>query len=589
MKMGRHLPTPNGTEMTGATALVKSLEAAGVDVMFGLPGGAILPAYDPIFDSTIRHILVRHEQGAGHAATGYAQVTGRAGVCIATSGPGATNLVTPLMDAAMDSVPLVAITGQVPSAAIGTDAFQEADIRGITMPFTKHSYLITNPAEIPGTIAEAFHIATTGRPGPVLVDIAKDALQKMTKFNWPTSINLAGYRPQMSPTPQSITDAAALITQSSKPVFYVGGGVIKANGSKELRQLAELLGAPVVTTLMARGAFPDSHPLHMGMPGMHGTVAAVTALQKADLLITLGARFDDRVTGKLSTFAPHAKILHADIDPAEIGKNRHADVAVVGDVRLTMAALIPALRAALAKNKPDLTAWLRQMNSLKSTYPLGFDTPDDGSLSPQLVIQRIGQISGTDTIFTAGVGQHQMWASQFISYEHPRTWLNSGGAGTMGYGVPAAMGAKVGAPDSTVWAIDGDGCFQMTNQELVTCALNDIPIKVAIINNESLGMVRQWQTLFYDGRYSNTSLDSKRVPNFPMLAESMGCVGLACERPEDLDKTIEKAMSINDQPVVVDFRVHRDAMVWPMVAAGTSNDEIMIARATAPDWDSQEL
>jgi acetolactate synthase-1/2/3 large subunit len=575
--------------MTGATALVKSLEAAGVEVMFGLPGGAILPAYDPIYDSTIRHILVRHEQGAGHAATGYAQVSGRAGVCIATSGPGATNLVTPLMDASMDSVPLVAITGQVPSAAIGTDAFQEADIRGITMPFTKHNYLITDPAEIPGAIAEAFHIATTGRPGPVLVDIAKDALQKMTTFNWPTSINLAGYKPQSTPNAQAITDAAALIAQSSKPVFYVGGGVIKANASAELRALVELLGAPVVTTLMARGAFPDSHPLHMGMPGMHGTVAAVTALQKADLLITLGARFDDRVTGKLSTFAPNAKILHADIDPAEIGKNRHVDVAVVGDVRETMAALVPALKAALAKNKPDLTAWLRQMNSLKSTYPLGFDIPEDGSLSPQLVIQRLGQISGTDTIFTAGVGQHQMWASQFISYEHPRTWLNSGGAGTMGYGVPAAMGAKVAAPDTTVWAIDGDGCFQMTNQELVTCALNNIPIKVAIINNESLGMVRQWQTLFYDSRYSNTSLESKRVPNFPMLAESMGCVGLACDRPEDLDKTIEKAMSINDQPVVVDFRVHRDAMVWPMVAAGTSNDEIMIARATAPDWDSQEL
>jgi acetolactate synthase-1/2/3 large subunit len=557
--------------------------------MFGLPGGAILPAYDPIYDSTIRHILVRHEQGAGHAATGYAQVSGRAGVCIATSGPGATNLVTPLMDASMDSVPLVAITGQVPSAAIGTDAFQEADIRGITMPFTKHNYLITDPAEIPGAIAEAFHIATTGRPGPVLVDIAKDALQKMTTFNWPTSINLAGYKPQSTPNAQAITDAAALIAQSSKPVFYVGGGVIKANAAAELRALVELLGAPVVTTLMARGAFPDSHPLHMGMPGMHGTVAAVTALQKADLLITLGARFDDRVTGKLSTFAPNAKILHADIDPAEIGKNRHADVAVVGDIRETMAALVPALKAALAKNKPDLTAWLRQMNSLKSTYPLGFDVPEDGSLSPQLVIQRLGQISGTDTIFTAGVGQHQMWASQFISYEHPRTWLNSGGAGTMGYGVPAAMGAKVAAPDTTVWAIDGDGCFQMTNQELVTCALNNIPIKVAIINNESLGMVRQWQTLFYDSRYSNTSLESKRVPNFPMLAESMGCVGLACDRPEDLDKTIEKAMSINDQPVVVDFRVHRDAMVWPMVAAGTSNDEIMIARATAPDWDSQEL
>jgi len=587
--MAKHVPTANGTEMTGATALVKSLEAAGVDVMFGLPGGAILPAYDPIFDSTIRHILVRHEQGAGHAATGYAQVTGRAGVCIATSGPGATNLVTPLMDAAMDSVPLVAITGQVPSAAIGTDAFQEADIRGITMPFTKHSYLITDPDEIPRAFAEAFHIATTGRPGPVLVDVAKDALQKMTKFNWPTSINLAGYKPQTTPNAQAITDAAALIAQSSKPVFYVGGGVIKADASGELRKLVELLGAPVVTTLMARGAFPDSHPLHMGMPGMHGTVAAVTALQKADLLITLGARFDDRVTGKLSTFAVNAKVIHADIDPAEIGKNRHADVAVVGDMKETISALIPALKSALAKNQPDLSAWLRQMNSLKSTYPLGYDTPSDGSLSPQHVIERIGQISGTDTIFTAGVGQHQMWASQFISYEKPRTWLNSGGAGTMGYGVPAAMGAKVGAPDTTVWAIDGDGCFQMTNQELVTCALNNIPIKVAIINNESLGMVRQWQTLFYEGRYSNTSLDSKRVPNFPMLAESMGCVGLSCERPEDLDKTIEKAMSINDQPVVVDFRVHRDAMVWPMVAAGTSNDEIMIARATAPDWDSQEL
>ncbi len=584
-----HIPTANGTAMTGATSLVKSLEAADVEVMFGLPGGAILPAYDPIFDSTIRHILVRHEQGAGHAATGYAQVTGRAGVCIATSGPGATNLVTPLMDAAMDSVPLVAITGQVPSAAIGTDAFQEADIRGITMPFTKHNYLVTDPAEIPGVIAEAFHIATTGRPGPVLVDVAKDALQKMTTFNWPTSIKLAGYNPKTTPDAQAITDAAALIAQSSKPVFYVGGGVIKANAHKELRQLVELLGAPVVTTLMARGAFPDSHPLHMGMPGMHGTVAAVTALQKADLLITLGARFDDRVTGKLSTFAQNAKVLHVDIDPAEIGKNRHADVAVVGDVRETITALIPALKAALAKNQPDLSTWLRQMNSLKATYPLGYDQPEDGSLSPQHVIKRIGQISGTETIFTSGVGQHQMWASQFISYEHPRTWLNSGGAGTMGYGVPAAMGAKVGAPDSTVWAIDGDGCFQMTNQELVTCALNNIPIKVAIINNESLGMVRQWQTLFYEGRYSNTSLESKRVPNFPMLAESMGCVGLSCERPEDLDKTIEKAMSINDQPVVVDFRVHRDAMVWPMVAAGTSNDEIMIARATAPDWDSQEL
>ena len=577
------------SQMNGASSLVASLEAAGVDVMFGIPGGAILPAYDPIFSSSIRHILVRHEQGAGHAATGYAQVTGRVGVCIATSGPGATNLVTPLADAAMDSVPVVAITGQVPSLAIGTDAFQEADIRGITMPFAKHNYLITNPADIPRAIAEAFHIASTGRPGPVLVDIAKDALQAMTDFKFPTSVNLAGYKPKSVPDNQSILDAAALITQSSKPVFYVGGGVIKANASRELLELAQLLGAPVVTTLMARGAFPDSHPLNLGMPGMHGTVAAVTALQKADLLITLGARFDDRVTGKLSTFAVNAKVIHADIDPAEIGKNRFADVAVLGDLKNTISALIPALKSALAKNQPDLTPWLNQMNSLQAAYPLGYDKPNDGTLSPQYVIERLGKISGPDAIFAAGVGQHQMWASQFVSYENPRTWLNSGGLGTMGYAVPAAMGAKVGAPDTTVWAIDGDGCFQMTNQELVTCALNNIPIKVAIINNESLGMVRQWQTLFYEGRYSNTNLESKRIPNFPMLAEAMGCVGLSCEREEDVDATIEKAMGINDQPVVIDFRVHRDAMVWPMVAAGTSNDDIMVARETAPDWDSQEL
>ena len=575
--------------MNGATSLVKSLEAAGVDVMFGIPGGAILPAYDPIFDSKIRHILVRHEQGAGHAATGYAQVSGRAGVCIATSGPGATNLVTPLADAAMDSVPLVAITGQVPSAAIGTDAFQEADIRGITMPFTKHNYLVTDPAEIPRAIAEAFHIATTGRPGPVLVDIAKDALQKEAIFNWPASVSLKGYQPTVQPNAQAISDAAALITQSHRPVFYVGGGIMKANASKELREIAELLGAPVVTTLMALGSFPHSHPLHMGMPGMHGSVAAVTTLQKSDLLITLGARFDDRVTGKLSTFAVNAKVIHCDVDPAEIGKNRFADVPVIGDLKHTLIALIPALKAALAKNRPDLSTWLRQVNNLKSTYPLGYDKPSDGSTSPQYVIERIGKLSAPDSIYVAGVGQHQMWAAQFVPYELPRTWLNSGGLGTMGYSVPAAMGAKVAAPDTTVWSIDGDGCFQMTNQELVTCALNNIPIKVAIINNESLGMVRQWQTLFYEGRYSNTNLESKRVPDFPKLADAMGCVGLSCDRPEDVDKTIEKALSINDQPVVVDFRVHRDAMVWPMVAAGTSNDDIMIAREMAPDWDSQEL
>ncbi len=577
------------SKVTGAQSLVNSLEAAGVDVMFGIPGGAILPAYDPIYDSKIRHILVRHEQGAGHAATGYAQATGRVGVCIATSGPGATNLVTPLADAQMDSVPVVAITGQVPGPAIGTDAFQEADIRGITMPFTKHNYLITDPNDIPRAIAEAFHIASTGRPGAVLVDIAKDALQRETTFNYPTQVNLAGYNPVLEPKAQDIADAAALISQSKKPVLYVGGGIIKANAAKELLILAEITGVPVVTTLMARGAFPDSHPQHLGMPGMHGTVAAVTALQKSDLLITLGARFDDRVTGKLSSFAPNAKVIHADIDPAEIGKNRHADVALIGDLKNILIKLNPAVKAAFTKSQPDISAWQNEVYGWRSKFPLGYDKPSDGSVSPQYVIERIGKISGPDTIFAAGVGQHQMWASQFIGYEKPRTWLNSGGLGTMGYAVPAAMGAKVGAPDTTVWAIDGDGCFQMTNQELVTCALNNIPIKVAIINNESLGMVRQWQTLFYNQRYSNTNLESKRVPDFKMLAEAMGCVGLRCERPEDVDKTIEQAMAINDRPVVVDFSVYRDAMVWPMVAAGSSNDDITTVRSMAPVWDSQEL
>jgi len=576
-------------KITGAQSLVKSLEHAGVDVMFGIPGGAILPAYDPIFDSSIRHILVRHEQGAGHAATGYAQATGRVGVCMATSGPGATNLVTPLADAQMDSVPIVAITGQVASGAIGTDAFQEADIRGITMPVTKHNFLITDAKDIPQAIAEAFYIARTGRPGAVLVDIAKDALTNLTEFHWPETVSLPGYNPIMEPASQAVKDAAALIAESTAPVLYVGGGVIKSNAAAELMQLAELTGAPVVTTLMALGSFPDSHEQHLGMPGMHGTVAAVTALQKADLLITLGARFDDRVTGKLSSFAPKAKVIHADIDPAEIGKNRVADVALVGDLKATIRALLPELAERFKVSKPDLTAWWAQCNSWRTKYPLGFDEPTDGTLSPQYVIQRIGAIAGPDAIYVAGVGQHQMWASQFVKYEKPRTWLNSGGLGTMGYAVPAAMGAKVGAPDTVVWAIDGDGCFQMTNQELVTCAINNIPVKIAIINNESLGMVRQWQTLFYNERYSNTDLHSKRIPDFAMLAEAMGCVGLRCESKDDVDRVINEAMAINDRPVVVDFSVHRDAMVWPMVAAGTSNDDIVVAKSMAPIWDSQEL
>jgi acetolactate synthase-1/2/3 large subunit len=602
-------------EITGAASLVRSLEEVGADVVFGIPGGAILPAYDPLYDSPgLRHILVRHEQGAGHAAEGYAQATGRVGVCMATSGPGATNLVTPIADAYMDSVPIVAITGQVASAAIGTDAFQEADICGITLPITKHNYLVKSVEDIPRVIAEAFHLAATGRPGPVLVDVPKDVLQATTAVHprdiWPPTLELPGYRPVTRPHAKQIREAAKMISQADRPVLYVGGGVPKAGASAELRVLAELTGIPVVTTLMARGAFPDSHPQHLGMPGMHGTVAAVTALQKTDLIIALGARFDDRVTGKLSSFAPHAAVIHADIDPAEIGKNRAVDVPIVGDCREVIVELIAALQAETqhgtqhgtqsgtqSGNRADLGGWWEQLNGWRERYPLGYSPADDGSLAPQYVIERLGRIAGPDAIYAAGVGQHQMWASQFISYEHPRTWLNSGGAGTMGYAVPAAMGAKVGRPDATVWAIDGDGCFQMTNQELATCALEGIPVKVAIINNGALGMVRQWQTLFYDKRYSNTTLGTHavpgavsrtgvgRVPDFVRLAESLGCVGLRCESPDDVDATIEKAMAIDDAPVVVDFIVHQDAMVWPMVAAGSSNDDIQIARDIAPDFD----
>lgn len=573
--------------ISGAQSLIRSLELSNVDVVFGIPGGAILPAYDPLMDSkSVRHILVRHEQGAGHAAEGYAAATGRVGVCMATSGPGATNLVTPIADAHMDSVPMVAITGQVGSASIGTDAFQEADIRGITMPITKHNYLVTRAEDIPGAMKEAFHLASSGRPGPVLVDITKDALQNKAEFNWPTSIDLPGYKPTTKPHGRQIKEAARMIVEAHRPVLYVGGGIIRSRASIELRKLAELTGIPVVTTLMARGAFPDSHPQHMGMPGMHGSVGAVGALQQSDLLITLGARFDDRVTGKLETFAPRAKVIHIDIDPAEIGKNRTADIPIVADLREALLQLTPAIIAEFdAGNRADLTGWWRTLNHWRETYPLGYDLPDNGTLSPQLVIERLGKIAGPDAIYSSGVGQHQMWAAQFIGYENPNTWLNSGGLGTMGYAIPAAMGAKVGMPDSTVWAIDGDGCFQMTNQELATCTINNIPIKVALINNSSLGMVRQWQTLFYSERYSNTDLHSHSFPDFVKLADAYGCLGLRCDSPEDVDATIEKAMGTNDVPVVVDFRVHRDAMVWPMVAAGTSNDEIKFARDLAPKWE----
>ncbi len=583
-------PAEAAGTVTGAQSLIKSLESAGAENIFGIPGGAILPAYDPLYDSRIRHILVRHEQGAGHAAQGYAVATGKVGVCMATSGPGATNLVTPLADANMDSVPMVAITGQVGASAIGTDAFQEADIRGITLPITKHNFLVTDPDQIPRVIAEAFYIASTGRPGPVLVDVAKSALQAPTTFTWPTELNLPGYRPVTRPHSKQIREATRLMLESRKPVLYVGGGAIRARASKELRTLAELTGIPVVTTLMARGAFPDSHPQHLGMPGMHGTVAAVAALQKSDLIISLGARFDDRVTGNLDSFAPGAKVIHADIDPAEIGKNRVADVPIVGDCREVIADLVVALQAEQDKGTTgDYEGWVKFLAGVKQQYPLGYDAPADGGLAPQYVIERLSAIAGPESIYVAGVGQHQMWATHYVQYEHPNTWINSGGLGTMGFAVPAAMGAKVGRPDTTVWAIDGDGCFQMTNQELATCTIEGIPIKVAIINNESLGMVRQWQTLFYEGRYSNTDLQSKRVPDFVKLAEAYGAVGLACEDPADVDATITKAMEINDVPVVVDFRVERDAMVWPMVAAGTSNDEIKYARDLAPEFEEDDL
>ncbi|HEY8717463.1 acetolactate synthase large subunit [Pengzhenrongella sp.] len=587
-------PVRTAEQVSGAASIVRALEESGVDVVFGIPGGAVLPLYDPLMDSTkVRHILVRHEQGAGHAASGYAHATGRVGVCIATSGPGATNLVTPIADANMDSIPMVAITGQVGASMIGTDAFQEADIVGITHPITKHNFLVTDADEIPRVIAEAFHIASTGRPGPVLVDIAKSAMQANTSFSWPQQLELPGYHPVTKPHAKQIREAARLLATSRRPVLYIGGGAIRSGAAAELRRLVDASGAPAVTTLMARGALPDSHPQHLGMPGMHGTVPAVAALQKADLIVALGARFDDRVTGKLSSFAPHATIVHADIDPAEIGKNRVVDVPIVGDLREIIADLVPALAKEHAQHgKPDLEGWWRQINDWRETFPLGYTEPDDGHLAPQHVIQRIGEISGPESIFVAGVGQHQMWAAQFIKYERPNSWLNSGGLGTMGYSVPAAMGAKVGAPERTVWAIDGDGCFQMTNQELATCTINEIPIKVAIINNSSLGMVRQWQTLFYDERYSNTDLHTghgtARIPDFVKLADAYGAVGLRCETKGDVDATIKRAMEINDQPVVIDFTVSRDAMVWPMVTAGVSNDEVQYARGISPAWDREE-
>ncbi len=581
---------PQSPTMTGAESLIRSLEHAGVETVFGIPGGAILPSYDPLMDSSrIRHILVRHEQAAGHAAEGYAYSSGKVGVCMATSGPGATNLVTPLANAYMDSIPLVAITGQVAAKSIGTDAFQEADICGISMPITKHNFLVTDPSEIPEVIAAAFHIAGTGRPGPVVVDVAKDAQQAQTTFSWPDRVELPGYRPRTSPHAKQIAEAASLMLDARRPVFVVGGGIVRSGAAARLLELVNLTGIPVVTTLMAKGAFPDSHPANLGMPGMHGTVPAVGALQRCDLIIALGTRFDDRVTGQLASFAPGATVIHADIDPAEIGKNVRVDVPIVGDATAVIGELIAAIsRLRESGREGDYEAWWSTLNEWRTMFPPGYEDAPPGEIAPQDVISRIGKVAGPDAYYVTGVGQHQMWSSQFIKFERAGHWLTSGGLGTMGYCVPASMGAKVGAPGNVVWGIDGDGSFQMTNQELATCTINEIPIKIAIINNGTLGMVRQWQTLFYNQRYSHTDLNTHRFPDFVKLAEAYGCHGLRCDSPDRVDATIERAMALNDAPVVVDFQVHKDAMVWPMVPAGTSNDAITIARDLAPAWDREE-
>jgi acetolactate synthase I/II/III large subunit len=563
-------------KVTGAQALFKSLEGEGVDIVFGIPGGAILPAYDPLLDSSVRHVLCRHEQGAGHAAEGYAWATGKVGVAMATSGPGGCNLVTALADAKMDSVPMVAITGQVPTPVVGNDAFQEADITGITMPVTKHNMLVTDPGEVAEAIREAFHIARTGRPGPVLVDLPKDVLVNETTWKWPDGVTLAGYKPTTKGNVRQIAEAAKLIMKAKRPVLYVGGGVIKADASKELYKLATSGQLPVVTTLMARGAFPDSHELCLGMPGMHGNYTAVTAMQKADLLVALGARFDDRVTGKLDAFAPDATVIHVDIDPAEIGKNRVVEVPIVGDCKDVIGKLAHEIdkRQDEAGGVPDRTAWLGQLEAWKQEFPYAYDQQPDGPLKPQFCIERLRDAADEDAIVVSGVGQHQMWASQFWHFEKPRRWINSGGLGTMGFAVPAALGAAAGMPDKRVIAIDGDGCFQMTAQELATSTTESIPFITAIINNAYLGMVRQWQELFYDERYSQVHL-TYDTPDYVKLAEAYGCVGLRAEHPDEVDAVIEKALSITDRSVVIDFRVDSREMCFPMVPAGASNDEII--------------
>ncbi|WP_051062338.1 biosynthetic-type acetolactate synthase large subunit [Ilumatobacter nonamiensis] len=574
---------PEGERITGAQALIRSLEMEGVDTMFGYPGGCILPAYDPLLESSIRHVLVRHEQGAGHMAEGYAHVSGKPGVAMVTSGPAATNLVTPLMDAYMDSIPMVAITGQVPTAAIGSDAFQECDTVGITRSCTKHNELVMTSQSLPMAIRQAFHIATTGRPGPTLVDVPKDVLVGEMEWYWPTDeevlASLPGYRPNMKGHPRMVKEAAKLILEAEQPVIYAGGGILKARAAEALAELVELTGIHVVTTLMARGAFPDDHELNLGMPGMHGNATAVTAMQKADLLIALGSRFDDRITGKVDAFAQNAKVIHVDIDPAEQGKVRRPDVPIVGDARLVIEEMIVQIRALLDSGvtQADTGAWKSKVSGWQEQFPMTYEPSEPGAaLKPQFCIEQLRDHAPDKTIVASGVGQHQMFASQYWHFNDPYTWVNSGGLGTMGFSIPAAIGAKAAKPDSTVWAIDGDGCFQMTAQELVTASLEGLPIKVALLNNSYLGMVRQWQEMFYDERYSSVFLDSSALPDFVMMAESMGCAAIRVESPEEVGPAIEKANSINDRPVVVEFRTEAAEGVFPMVPAGASNDDVIL-------------
>lgn len=566
------------THFTGSHSLLRSLEHEGVDTIFGVPGGAILPAYDPLLDSHIRHVLARHEQGAGHMAEGYAMATGGVGVALATSGPGATNLITPLQNAKMDSTPLVAITGQVGTAAIGSDAFQEAYTTGLAMHCTKHAYLVTDADDIPNVVHEAFHLASTGRPGPVLIDLPKDVLNHVTSWYEPTLAGLPGYKPTAEGHPKQIKAAIQLIESAERPVLYVGGGVVRSGAARELLEFAELVNAPVVTTLMARGAFPDSHPLALGMPGMHGAYTATTAMQKADLLVSLGARFDDRVTGNVETFAPGAKVIHVDVDPAEIGKVRYAEVPIVGDARRVLLALNDRVRSVRESTPaPAREAWFAQLGTWQEDHPYSYDQTEDGPVKAQYFIERLHAITGGDAVIAAGVGQHQMWASQFWGFSEPKNWLNSGGLGTMGFAIPAAIGAKVARPDDLVYTIDGDGCFQMTFQELITAAVEEVPIKVAVLNNGGYGMVQQWQNLFYEGRISASDLGNQ-VPDYPKLAEAMGCVGLQITNPEEVDAVIEKSLAVDDRPVVVEVVVDPDEMCFPMVPAGGTNDNVVMRR-----------